>query len=66
MLGALLDQEDIRWKQQAKRRWLVGGDMNIRFYHAYMNQRRKKNEIKRIIDNEGNELTDKEEVVIGF
>ncbi|XP_042958109.1 uncharacterized protein LOC122293655 [Carya illinoinensis] len=65
-IGFLLDQEDARWKQRAKVHWLTKGDRNTKFYHACVNQRRKKNNIKQIEDEEGRVLSSKEEVAIGF
>ncbi|XP_042939555.1 uncharacterized protein LOC122274595 [Carya illinoinensis] len=51
-LGFLLDQEDVRWKQRAKTHWLVQGDRNTKFYRACVNQKRKKNLIKNVVDGE--------------
>lgn len=47
-INTLLEQEDIRWKQRAKRTWYRCGDKNTKFFHTYANQRRKKNLIKSI------------------
>ncbi|XP_035542487.1 uncharacterized protein LOC118344867 [Juglans regia] len=33
-LGFLLEQEDLRWKQRAKKQWLAYGDKNTQFFHA--------------------------------
>ncbi|KAF5447235.1 hypothetical protein F2P56_032803 [Juglans regia] len=65
-LGFLLEQEDLKWKQRAKEKWLEGGDRNTKFYHASVNQRRKKNLIKKVVDSEGQVLTDKRDIALGF
>ncbi|XP_042953504.1 uncharacterized protein LOC122290052 [Carya illinoinensis] len=65
-LNHLLNQEDIKWKQRAKRHWLVEGDRNTKFYHACVNQRKKKNAIRRVKDLNGNELVEKEAIAEGF
>ncbi|XP_042968657.1 uncharacterized protein LOC122301395 [Carya illinoinensis] len=33
--GVLLEQEDVKWRQQAKRNWYKGGDSNTSYFHAY-------------------------------
>ncbi|XP_042954568.1 uncharacterized protein LOC122290977 [Carya illinoinensis] len=65
-LNLLLNQEYIKWKQMAKRHWLVEGDRNTKFYHACVNQRRKKNAIRRVKDLNGIELVEKEAIAEGF
>lgn len=62
----LLDQEDIKWKQRAKRHWIEKGDRSTKFYHACVNQRMKKNYIKKIMTADGVVLTDFEEIMHGF
>ncbi|XP_042952211.1 uncharacterized protein LOC122289292 [Carya illinoinensis] len=52
-LGLLLAQEDIKWKQRAKRNWYKNGDKNTKFFHSCANQRRIKNRIKEIKDANG-------------
>lgn len=47
-LGMLLEKEDLKWKQRAKRNWYLLGDRNTRFFHACASQKRKKNRIKEI------------------
>lgn len=52
-LGLLLEKEDLRWKQRAKKHWLKNGDKNTKFFHACANQKRKKNIIKSVLDSHG-------------
>lgn len=40
----------------AKRHWLAQGDKNSKFYHVCVNQKRKKNCIKRVEDDATNLL----------
>lgn len=44
----LLEMEDIRWKQRAKRNWFQYEDRNTKFFHAWANQRRRQNHISEI------------------
>jgi len=33
-LNKLLEMEEVRWRQRAKRNWFSGGDRNTQFFHA--------------------------------
>lgn len=46
----MLDQEDLKWKERAKRNWDKHGNRKTKYLHAYANQRRANNFIKKIID----------------
>ncbi|XP_042952312.1 uncharacterized protein LOC122289407 [Carya illinoinensis] len=52
-LGLLLEKEDLKWKQRAKRSWYKLGDKNTKLFHECANQRRKRNCISEIIDDQG-------------
>ncbi|XP_042974742.1 uncharacterized protein LOC122306380 [Carya illinoinensis] len=49
-MNVLLEKEDLRWKQRAKRNWYKHGDRNTKYFHACANQRRKRNCIKEVED----------------
>lgn len=49
-LALLLEKEDIKWKQQAKRDWYHLGDLNTRYFHSCASQRKKKNWVHSIQD----------------
>ncbi|XP_042980184.1 uncharacterized protein LOC122310355 [Carya illinoinensis] len=46
----LMGQEDIKWKHRAKQNWYKNGDQNTKFFHSCANQRRIKNRVKEIKD----------------
>lgn len=52
-LNKLLEMEDIKWRQRAKRSWFKEGDRNTQFFHAWANHRRRSNFIGVTIDMEG-------------
>lgn len=44
------------WKEKAGLRWFAEGDKNFRFFHSYVNGRRKKLHITKINDRQGNTI----------
>jgi hypothetical protein len=52
-LHRLLEMEDLKWKQRAKRNWFTQGDRNTKFFHAWATQRRRRNYIEKVRDGEG-------------
>jgi hypothetical protein len=52
-INKMLEIEDIKWKQRAKRNWYCMGDWNTQFFHAWANQRRHSNAISSIKDLSG-------------
>ncbi|XP_042980139.1 uncharacterized protein LOC122310310 [Carya illinoinensis] len=57
-LGLLLAQEDLKWKQRAKWNWYKNGDKNTKFFHSCASQKRIKNRIKEIRDDNGRVVTE--------
>jgi hypothetical protein len=53
-LSKILKQEEDYWKQRSKTHWLKDGDSNTKFFHAVASARRKRNNISKLCDNEGN------------
>lgn len=60
--GVLLEKEDLKWKQRAKRNWYQHGDKNTKFFHACASQRKKKNWIKEIKNAQGQMLSEQQQV----
>ncbi|WCJ18876.1 RNA-directed DNA polymerase (reverse transcriptase)-related family protein [Euphorbia peplus] len=52
-LDTLLLQQEVYWKQRAKKLWLEGGDLNSKFFHAAATNRRKKNSLERLKNDAG-------------
>lgn len=48
-----LEQDDIKWRQRAKRNWYRLGDKNTKFFYACALQRRRTNKIYSIKNNQG-------------
>lgn len=65
-IAQLLEHEDMKWKQRAKRNWFNQGDRNSKFFHAWANYRRKRNHIGNIKDEAGVLWTKPDDVVGGF
>jgi hypothetical protein len=50
------------WQQRARTDWLQHGDKNTKFFDQKASQRRKKNRIKEILDNQGQKYTEHEDI----
>ena len=61
-LEELLDREELMWAQKARTNWILYGDRNTRYFQTVVRQRRSKNRIIQIKDEEGN-LTDNPEEI---
>lgn len=47
-------QEELYWKQRAKRYWLKEGDAKTSYFHNFAYARQRKNKILRLKDTRGN------------
>lgn len=65
-LGVLLQNEDLKWKQRAKRNWYAMGDRNPKFFHACASQRRRKNVIKKVMDEQNQVFNNQEDIEGAF
>ena len=52
-LNILLDKEEHMWQQRSCIQWLKSGDWNTRFFHGSATQRKRKNFIKGLRDEQG-------------
>ncbi|KAG7600426.1 Endonuclease/exonuclease/phosphatase superfamily [Arabidopsis suecica] len=52
-LGDAYTEEEIFWYQKSRQNWLALGDKNTKYFHALTKQRRAKNKILGILDNNG-------------
>ena len=65
----MLDDEEIKWNQRSKVQWLTLGDKNTKYFHHKESQRRKKNEIRDLLDGERNcceEKTDIANIAVSY
>ena len=53
-INELLDSEEIKWQQRSKVQWLGLGDRNTKYFHSKASDRKRKNTINCILDEEGN------------
>ena len=51
------------WRQRSRTSWLKNGDRNTRYFHGQASQRRRRNRIMGLRNNEGVWVEEKEEVV---
>ncbi len=52
-LSQLLSKEEVMWSQRARSSWLREGDRNTRFFHSRASQRRRRNAILGLRDENG-------------
>ena len=57
-IGEFLEQEELMWRQRAKMHWLKEGDKNTCFFHECVKQRRRRNFISQIEDEDGRVWSD--------
>lgn len=56
-IEVLLDREEMYYHQRSRIRWLQYGDKNISFFHASVVQRRQRNQLLRLKDENGDWLS---------
>jgi hypothetical protein len=65
-VNGLLEQEETKWRQRAKEKWLRHGDRNTNFFHAGATQRKSHNLISKIVDAQGRECNTLEGIEQAF
>jgi hypothetical protein len=65
-INGLLEQQDLKWKQRAKKTWLQKGDRNTKFFHACASQHKRGNTIRGIKDANGRECETQIEIEEAF
>ncbi|KAM1621462.1 hypothetical protein ACFXTN_018310 [Malus domestica] len=53
-VDSLWSQEESYWKQRSRVQWLKEGDANTKFFHQSTLQRRRRNKVVSLKDNNGN------------
>ncbi|XP_041024388.1 uncharacterized protein LOC121264998 [Juglans microcarpa x Juglans regia] len=61
-----LEREHVEWKQRAKENWLPKGDRNTKFYHLSATQKKKRNNISKIVDDTGKTISDQKQIGESF
>ncbi|XP_074306100.1 uncharacterized protein LOC141641331 [Silene latifolia] len=61
-IAGLYKQEEQYWRQRSRALWLRKGDRNTKFFHSRAGERRRKNHIVGLIDEDGREHTGDEAV----
>lgn len=61
-LEKLLEEEERYWKIRSREDWLKSGDKNTKWFHSKASQRRRKNEIKGILNSSGKWIEKEEEI----
>nr|XP_009600457.1 uncharacterized protein LOC104095914 [Nicotiana tomentosiformis] len=63
-LKKYLSLEEKYWRQKARMAWFAEGDRNTSFFYNHVNGKRKKLQLKRIQNGDGNCLEDQEQMAI--
>jgi hypothetical protein len=53
LIENLLEQEEIHWLQRGRANWLMHGDHNTAFFHNAATARKKRNQLRRLLDDTG-------------
>ncbi|XP_074299432.1 uncharacterized protein LOC141630527 [Silene latifolia] len=61
-LANLQRQEEQYWRQRSRALWLRDGDRNTKFFHLRATERKRKNHIAKLINDDGVSCTGREEV----
>ena len=62
-LSNALKAEEMFWRQKSRVLWLREGDRNSKYFHALVKQRRARNSITQLLDENGNMVEDEEGLV---
>ena len=62
-LSTALKVEEMFWRQKSRVLWLREGDRNSKYFHALVKQRRARNRITQLLDDNGNVVEDEEGLV---
>lgn len=57
-LETLLKQEEILWSQRSRATWLRHGNRDTKFFHQKATQRKKRNRIEELMDDDGRKWSD--------
>ena len=68
LIENLLKQEEIYWLQRGRANWLLHGDRNTSFFHNAATTRKKRNQIKKLMDENGVWVqgTDMKKHILGY
>jgi hypothetical protein len=58
VLSEILRQEELMWFQRSRAKWLADGDRNTRYYHLKVINRRRRNNIVMLRNDQGNLVDD--------